>query len=109
LGISIPVEEARHEAAQRLAAGDAANLRRAARNLAEAPLMNEMILYDSKYGHEVGKVIGETVVSRYGHKFRIEGYAVIDLRREVVGTLNKGKFYNVFGELMAVSRTTCHE
>jgi 2-oxoglutarate/2-oxoacid ferredoxin oxidoreductase subunit beta len=42
LGISIPVEEARHEAAQRLAAGDAANLRRAARNLAEAPLMNEM-------------------------------------------------------------------
>jgi hypothetical protein len=46
LSIAIRVEEARHEAAQRLAAGDAANLRRAARNLAEAPLMVDRAAFE---------------------------------------------------------------
>ena len=67
--------------------------------------MNEMKLYDSKLRHHVATAFGDKIVARYGLEFEIDGYAVVDQHGDVVGTFGEGKFYNLSGELMAVSET----
>ena len=63
-----------------------------------------MDLFDTKHGHLVGSIDGKAIMNRWGNRFAIEGYAVIDHHGDVVGSFVDGFFANINGEVMAEAR-----
>jgi len=64
-----------------------------------------IVLVDAELGHEVGYIENDEMISRYGKRYRIDGYAVVDEESdEVVGSYGNGEFYNRNKKLMAIAR-----
>ncbi len=61
-----------------------------------------MKMIDFELGHYVAELENDVLTSRYGHKFSVQGCAVVD-DDEVVGTFIDGVFANRFGKRLAIA------
>jgi hypothetical protein len=61
-----------------------------------------MKMFDIVYGHYVAQIDNGVITSRWGDKFTVQGYAVVNYDDDLVGTLIDGVFANRFGKRMAI-------